>query len=163
MDAIEAIHKRRSVRRFKPDPVSRELLSRLVDAGRVAPSANNEQGWEFIVVTDERKRRIIAAATDVGRFIADAPACIAVLSRPGMFCMEDGTAATENILIAATALGLGSCWVHGGDRRCREGVLAACRAPGDCRVVSLIAVGYADESPSPGKRSLEEVLHWETF
>lgn len=163
MDALEALARRRSVRKYRPDAVPRELLEKLVDAGRLAPTARNEQPWEFIVVTDRAGLRRIAGLTDYGKFIADAPACIVVLSRPTKYYLEDGSAATTQILVAATALGLGSCWVAGDKKRYAAEIVALCSAPADYRLVALVAVGYAAETPRPAKRPLAEVLHWERY
>ncbi len=80
MEVFETLAARRSVREFTRDPVSPALLERIVDAGRLAPTARNEQPWEFVVVTDPRRRRQLADLTDYGKFIADAQACIVVLS-----------------------------------------------------------------------------------
>jgi len=109
MDALEAIKTRRSVRKYKPDPVSKEVLKTLVDAGRLAPTARNEQPWEFVVVTDAAKRQRLVDLATHGKFIAEAPACIVVLCKPSDYYLEDGSAATTQIMLAATALGLGTC------------------------------------------------------
>ena len=163
MEALEVIAKRRSIRKYKSDPVSKELLSRLVDAGRLAPSANNVQPWEFVVVTEREKLRKIAALAEYGKFIADVAACIVVLCRPTKYYVEDGSAATTQILLAATALGLGTCWVAGDKKDYAAQMVVLCGAPADYKLVSLIAVGHAAEVPAPSKRSLNEVLHWEAY
>ncbi len=163
MDAMEAITSRRSVRKFKPDPVPADVLKKVVDAGRLAPTAHNDQPWEFVVVTDAAVRQRLAQITDYGKFIADAPACIVVLSQPTRYYVEDGSAATTAMLIAATALGLGACWVAGDKKTYAGQIVALCRAPANLKLVSLIAIGYPAEIPSPDKRPLEEVLHWEVY
>lgn len=163
MEAMHAITTRRSVRKFKNEPVSRDLIARLIDAARLAPSARNAQPWEFVVVTDPIKRRQLAALTDHGKFIADAPVCIVVLSRDTRYYLEDGSAATANILLAATALGLGACWIAGDKKSYAPQVVSLCGAPPEMKLVSLVAVGHPAEVPSPPKRSLTDVLHWETF
>lgn len=165
MDAMEALKTRRSVRHFGAGEVPAGLLEELVDCGRLAPSGRNEQPWEFVVVRDRRKLREIAELTDNGRFIADAAACIAVLSRPAKYFLEDGSAATTNILLAAHARGLGACWVAGDKKPYAERVLEAIGAPADYRLISLIPVGWpAAELPERApKRPLAEVLHWEHF
>ena len=113
MDAIEALRTRRCVRAFRREAVDRETLEEVVDCGRLAPTALNVQPWEFVVVTDKTMLQRIAQATDHGRFIADAGACIVVLSKATKYYLEDGSAATENILLACHARGLGACWVEG--------------------------------------------------
>jgi nitroreductase len=163
MDALEAIAARRSVRKYKDTPVSKELLTKLVDAGRLAPTAHNDQVWEFVVFTDEDKRRQLADLADYGKFIAEAPACIVILSKPTRYFLEDGSAATTNIMLAAAALGLGTCWVAGDKKQYAAQVVALCGAPQEYKLVSLIAVGYAADIPSPKKRPVEDVLHWENF
>lgn len=163
MDALTALTTRRSVRRYKPDPVARDVLERIVDAGRLAPTARNVQPWAFVVVTDAARRRRLADISEYGKFIADAPACIVVLSKRTKYFLDDGSAATTNILNAAAAFGLGSCWVAGDKKPYAADVVAACGAPADMQLISLIAVGYAAEIPVPSKRPLTEVLHWEQF
>ncbi len=163
MDVFEAIAARRSIRRFRADPVSRELLCRIVDAGRLAPTAHNDQPWEFVVITDAARRGRIAQLAEFGKFIADAPACIVTLAQPTRYYVEDGSAATTNMLLAATALGLGTCWVAGDKKPYAPQIVSLCGAPANLRLVSMIAVGYAAETPSPSKRTLDQVLHWESF
>jgi nitroreductase len=115
----------------------------------LAPTTHNDQGWEFIVVTDADRRRRLAEVSDYGKFIADAPACIVVLSRPTRYHLEDGCAATTIMLVAATALGLGACWVAGEKNRMRrKWCLTRSRRR---QLVSLIAVSY--RGPRSRKRS----------
>lgn len=164
MDAFEALTTRRSVRVYDAGkPVPREMLEQLVDCGRLAASARNAQPWEFVVVTDPALRADIAALANHGRFIADAAACVAVFCRDGDYYLEDGCAATQNILVAARARGLGSCWVAGDKKDYAPAVARLLGAPGGMKLVSLVAVGWPATVPSPAKRSLDEVLHWEKF
>jgi nitroreductase len=164
LDALEAIHKRRSVRRFKPDPIPKETIEKLVDAGRWAPSGMNVQPWEFIAVTNPETRKRLADITDYGKFIAQAPLCIAVFCKDTKYYLEDGCAAVENILIAATALGLGSCWVAGDKKRYVEDVRELLAVPRGYKLVALIAVGHAMDEPSERmRRELKEILHYERF
>lgn len=165
MDALEVLKTRRSVRRFKDVPVEREKIEEIIDCARLAPSAVNLQPWEFVVVTDARKREEIARFTDYGKFIREAPVLIAVFCKDTKYYLEDGCAATENILLAAWALGLGSCWVAGDKKPYAEQVRKALQVPEGYRLVSLIALGYPEAVPSglSLKRNLKEVLHWEKF
>jgi nitroreductase len=164
MEAREAITSRRSIRRFERGDVPRELLEQLVDAGRLAPTANNVQPWEFIVVTDNSIKNRIAASTDHGKFIADANAVIAVFCKDTKYYLEDGCGATTNILLAATDLGLGACWVAGDKKPyCRE-IMNILNLPAGYKLVSLIPVGYpAGPPPKVAKRPLPELLHWDRF
>src|SRR5512140_764437 len=106
MDAIEVLKSRRSVRAYLATPVPKIILEDLIDCGRLAASANNLQPWEFVVVTDAATLRWLAQTATYGAFIATAPACIAVFCRDTKYFLEDGSAATQNILLAACAHGL---------------------------------------------------------
>ena len=163
MDAIAALKTRRSVRSYQDKPVPREVLEDIIDCGRLAASAINIQPWEFVVVTDSVKRRRIAEITDYGRFLADTPVCIVVLSRETKYFLEDGSAATENILLAAKAHGLGSCWIAGDKKPYAKEICSLVGVPEGIRLISLIAIGYPAEDPHKEKRPLKDVLHWETY
>ena len=108
MDVLTAIKERRSIRRYEPKPVSRDQLEQVLEAGRWAPSASNRQPWKFIVVTDETVKKRLAQVATYGSFLAQAPAAIAVVIDPqgSTHPVEDGAAATQNMLLAAHALGL---------------------------------------------------------
>jgi len=163
MQPIELLKTRRSIRAYTPQAVPREIIEDIIDCGRLAPTARNEQPWEFVVVTDKAVRSRIAQAADYGRFIAEAPVCVAVLSRQTKYYLEDGSAATLNILLAAHAHGLGACWVAGDKKPYAARVVQMVGAPEDYRLISLVSIGYPAEKPETGKRALREMLHWERF
>ena len=163
MDALQALRERRSVRAFEERPIDKEALEAMVDCGRLAATARNEQPWEFVVVTDRDTLTRLGHATDHGRFIAEAAACIVVLCVDSKYYLEDGSAATQNILVAAHALGVGSCWVAGDKKPYTDDIQTIVSAPAGYRMVSMIALGYPAKIPTPKKRSLEEVIHWERF
>ena len=163
MDAIEMLKTRRSVRAYQDRPVPREIIEDIVDCGRLAASAINIQPWEFVVVTEGTMRRRLAQTTDHGRFIADSPVCIVVLCRDSKYYLEDGCAASQNLLLAARAHGLGSCWVAGDKKPYASDICKIIGAPEGFRLVSLIALGYpAEDQPKP-KRPLADVVHWEKY
>jgi len=163
MDAIEAIKTRRSVRKYLDKEVPKELLETIVDCGRLSATARNEQPWEFIVIVDKELKRKVAEQTDNGKFISEAGACIAVVCKDTKYYIEDGSAATQNILVSARALGLGSCWVAGDKKPYCASILKLLNVPESYRLVSLVAIGYPASILSPHKRSLNEVLHWNSF
>jgi nitroreductase len=163
MDAIEALKTRRSVRAYTEQSVPREVIEDIIDCGRLAATARNEQPWEFVVVTDFKRLRSIAAKAPNGRFIANAPVCVVVLCRETKYYLEDGSSATHNILVAARAHGLGTCWVAGDKKDYAEDICCEIGAAPGYRLISLIALGYPAEQPTRTKRSLNEVLHWEKF
>ena len=115
MDVFEAIKGRRSIRRYTKDPVSLDLVEKILDAGRWAPSASDRQPWSFIIIKDKEVKRKVAEASTYGKFLADAPLGIVVVIDPQLSPrsggVEDGVIATQNMLLAAHALGLGTCWI----------------------------------------------------
>jgi len=163
MDAIEALKTRRSVRSYTKDAVPKPVLEDIVDCARLAATARNEQLWEFIVITDQKVRGQLARIATTGPFIADAGACIVTVCKDGTYYLEDGSAATQNILLAARAHGLGSCWVAGDKKPYAQAVLGLIGAPAGYKLVSLVAIGHTTAAPKASKRSLSEVLHWEKF
>jgi len=163
MDAIDALKTRRSVRSFTDKAVAKELVEDVVDCARLAATARNVQPWEFVVVTDAGLRASIAKASLTGLFIADSPVCVAVLCEDTKYYIEDGSAATQNLLVAARAHGLGTCWVAGDKKPHADEIRAMVGAPDNFKLVSLIALGYSDQQPTPSKRSLDDVIHWERF
>lgn len=164
MDALEALRNRRSVRRYKPTPVPRDMIEKIVDAARLAASAVNVQPWEFVAITDPDMRKRIADATDHGKFIAEAPLCIAVFCKDTKYYLEDGSAAAQNILVAATALGLGSCWVAGDKKTYSDNIRQHLAVPTGHKLIALVPIGYSDEpEKTRTKRELGQVLHYEKF
>jgi nitroreductase len=115
--AIKAILSRRSTRKFTDESISPEALDLLLQAGMSAPSAMNSQPWEFVVVTEHDQLAKLREILPFGKF--HVPAAIIVCGSPRaarnpsglMFWVQDCSAAAENILVAATDLGLGSCWI----------------------------------------------------
>ncbi|MCX5684206.1 MAG: nitroreductase family protein [Planctomycetota bacterium] len=164
MDALEALRTRRSCRTFAARQVPRDLVEKVVDAGRLAATARNEQPWEFVAVADPAALRQLGGMTDHGRFIADSPACIAVLAKDTKYYIEDGSAATQNMLLAAHALGLGACWIAGDKKPYAPNIVEYLGAPGSMHLVALVALGWPEGAlPTPAKRPLQEVLHWGKF
>jgi nitroreductase len=163
MDCIEALKTRRCVRAYTGEPVSREVLTDLVDCGGLAATARNVHPWEFVVVTAPAMLSAIAAETDYGRFIAQAAACIVVLCHDTKYYLEDGCNASQYILLAARAHGLGACWVAGDKKPYAETIRRMVGAPDGCRLISLLAIGHPAENSEKPKRAVSEVLHWEKF
>ena len=163
MDAIEVLKTRRAVRIYRRERVLRDIIKDIVDCGRLAATAVNIQPWEFVVVTDLDALRRIAKTTDYGEFIADAPVCVVVICRDTKYYLEDGSAASENILLAAHAHGLGSCWVAGDKKPYAAEICRLVGAPPGYKLISLIPIGYPAESPEKAKRPLSDVLHWEKY
>jgi len=161
MDALEAIRKRRSVREYTGEAVPREDLEQIVDAGRLAPTGWNRQPWDFIVVTD---REMIEKLKVASQWMDKAGAIIAVVLDPSSrWWLEDGAAAVENMLIASTALGYGSCWLEGYTLPLEEEFKKLLNVPEDRRLLTLVPIGVPVEWPTIEKKPLEEVIHWERY
>jgi nitroreductase len=161
MDALEAIRQRRSVRDFTGDLIPREDLEKIVDAGRLAATGNNKQPWDFIVVTD---RAMIEKLKVASQWMEKAGAIIAVVMDPSSrWWIEDGAAAVENMLIASTALGYGSCWLEGYTLPREEEFKKLLNVPDDKRLLTLVPIGVPVEWPTIEKKPLEEVIHWERY
>lgn len=164
MQTQEAIKKRRSIRSFSSKSISRNLIEELIECARLAPTARNVQPWEFVVVTEKKTLQDIGSLAENGRFVRESTCCIAVFCKDTKYYLEDGCAATENILIAAEDLGLSACWVAGDKKPYCDKIKSMLNASEDVKLVSLIALGYSESKPpTPSKRSLKEVLHWERF
>jgi nitroreductase len=114
-------------------------------------------------VTDEAMRRKLAQICDYGKFIADATACIVTFCKDTKYYLEDGSAATQNMLVAAHAHGLGACWVAGDKKGYADEIAALLGVPKGHKLVSLMSVGHTSERPQKKKRPLDDVLHWESY
>lgn len=161
MDALEAIRKRRSVREYTGESISREDLEKIVDAGRLAATGHNKQPWDFIIVTEiELIQQLKVAA----QWMEKAGAIIVVVMDPSSrWWVEDGAAAVENMLIASTALGYGSCWLEGYTLMHEEEFKALLEVPDDKRLLTLVPIGVPETWPTKEKKALKDIIHWEKW
>jgi len=173
MDILEAIKGRRSIRAFRSKDVPEEIVEKLVDAARYAPSAGNIQPWEFIVVRKPEIRRGLAEAALAQTFIEEASVVIVVCANENrslmgygtrgktLYCIQDTAAAIQNILLTAYSLGLGTCWVGAFREDEAREVL---KIPQGIRPVAMVPIGYPAETPPPrSKRTIDQIVHHETF
>ncbi len=148
MDALEVIFTRRSIRRYTGEPVAEDDLKTILEAGMNAPSANNSQPWQFIVVDEREKLNAIMGVHPYSRMLAEAPLAIVVCGNPAAskFWQQDCAAATQNILLAARALGLGTVWlgVYPDEQRAAS-VGALFSVPNDIKTMCIIAIGHPAE------------------
>jgi nitroreductase len=148
-DLIQTIFARRSIRKFTSEPVSEESIQTLLEAAMAAPSASNRKPWQFIVITERETLDALAESHRHGKMLFDAPLSIAVcgdLTEMERFWVQDCSAATENLLLAATALGLGAVWlgVHPREERVRA-VRQILSLPDHITPLNLIAIGHPAE------------------
>jgi nitroreductase len=162
MDTFEAIFKRRSVREFTGDAIPPTDLIRLIEAARWAPSGYNRQPWEFVLVTDVATIQQLKVAAP---WMDKAAAVIAVVldQACSQFWLEDGAAAIENILLAATAMGYGSCWLQGDSAPLEDKFKALLGVPAEKRLLTLIPIGVPVSWPTREKKPLDQILHWERY
>ena len=164
MDVLKMIKTRRTIRAYTAKSISKGIIKNIIDCGRLAATAFNIQPWEFIVVTDMAVLKKIEVILPYNKFCVSAPALILVFCKEGDFCLEDGSAATENILLAAHASGLGACWVAGEKQPFAEALRKLLKVPKKYRLISLVSLGYPAEKPEKLiKRKIADVLHWDKF
>jgi nitroreductase len=165
MDALDAIRDRRSIRRYQKKDVPEEEVMQVLDAGRWAPSAHNSQCRKFIIVRNEKTRKELAQIATYGSFLAESPVAVAVVIDPSSsnHPVEDGAAATQNMLLAAHSMGLGSCWIgaYGSGYEARARLILG--IPDGKRLLSLIALGYAAESGGSTRTDLGQLVCHERF
>ncbi|CUH94269.1 hypothetical protein P22_0335 [Propionispora sp. 2/2-37] len=152
-----------TVRHFKKDTITDELIAKIIEAGCLAPSAGNLQPWFFYVVKNEKVRQRLAEACHDQSQVAVAPVVIVVMADPAksndrygergaqLYCIQDTAAAAENILLAAESAGLATCWVGGFDE---PKVQRLVEAPPRLRAIAIICLGYSDEQVALPKERL---------
>ncbi|MFI3280066.1 MAG: nitroreductase family protein [Rikenellaceae bacterium] len=160
---LKSIHQRTSVRSYTAESVSKSLLIELVKAGMAAPSGSNRQPWEFVIIQDEE---ILSKLGGVKPPVGKAPAAIVVLGDTNLSgsWVLDCSAATENILIAATSLGLGTVWTGAyGNEKFEALLKETLSLPDGVMPLSVIAVGYPDGTPTPKNKYIESKVHFDKY
>ncbi|CAG0974299.1 3-hydroxypropanoate dehydrogenase [Methanosarcinales archaeon] len=169
MDVKTAIRTRRSIRAYDPREVEEEKLVRVLESGRLSPSASNRQERRFIVIRDAGTRKALSVAARNQKFLADAPVVIAACSVEKEYVMScgqlaypiDTAIAVDHMTLAAVEEGLGTCWIGAFDEKKVKEIL---NIPDEIRVVTLLPVGYPSDIPRPTPRkSLDEIVLWETW
>lgn len=171
MDTLDAVKTRKSVRAYDPKPVPAELLRQVLEAGRIAPSAMNYQPWHFVVVTDPERRTALSGGR-WAKFLKATPVVIVGLGdhkASPKWHVVDVTIALENMVLAATSLGLGTCWIGSFHE---DEVKAALNISNDWTVVAMLALGYEKRRPDAvervggegrKRRALEEIVSYESL
>ncbi len=164
-ELFDTIFARRSIRRYTVEPVSDEHVKLLLEAGMAAPSANNRQPWHFVVVTDRETLNKMAQVHPYARMLAQATLAIAVCGDAANdFWQQDCSAATENILLAATALGLGSVWVGCYPKLEREeAIRRVLGVPAEFAILNVLAIGHPAEERAPGTKYDESKIHFQKW
>jgi len=165
LELLDVIKKRRSIRKYRKDPVPDEIISQVLEAGRLAPSGSNRQPWHFIVVKDEETKKKMG----LHQWAEEAPVIIVCCIDPeeGRWHLIDGSIAFEHIILTATNFGIGTCWMgryleNLGETD--ERIKKVLGIPEHIRVLAVTPLGYPDENPESIKRkTLDEIVHYEKF
>ncbi len=171
MKVLDVIQKRRSVRKYKEDPIPEKDLMSVLEAARLAPSGKNFQPWKFIIIKDKALKEKLAQASAGQFFMAEAPIiivgcgfpdnCYAHMGRYMKSWSVDVTIALEHLILQAQEEGLGTCWIGSFEE---EEVKAILNIPENVKVLALIPLGYPDEIPRFRKRkSLDEIISYDRF
>jgi len=171
MDFYDTIRRRRSIRTYRPDPVPDDVLNRILEAGRLAPSAKNIQPWKFVVVKDAAIRQALVPACRNQQFIGEAPVviCACALEKEawhgmgghGRAAEVDIAIALEHMILAAVAEGLGTCWIGA---FLEEEVRNVLTIPEGVKPIALTPLGYpaGEAKPSP-RKPLSEIIRHDRF
>ena len=160
MEVLEAIKSRRSIRKYTSDSISEDQIRQILEAGRWAATKGNKQPWKFIILKDVMVRSELAETLTTGKFLAEAPLGIAVVIKPydPIHAVQDGAAATQNMLLAAHALGLGACWISAYDMPSEGEAKRILSIPEGERLLSVISIGYPAETPQKEKEELDGIV-----
>jgi nitroreductase len=169
MDVSKAIRDRRSVRAYEKKDIPQEIMLKILEAARLAPSANNKQPWKFVVVKDEKARKALAKAAKEQQFVAEAPVIIAAVALEPERVMTCGVPsyavdlaiAVDHITLAAVEHGLGSCWLGA---FYQEDVKNLLGIPKEYKVAALLTLGYPrDQARFKNRKNLEEIVSYESW
>lgn len=169
MDVAKAIRDRRSVRSYENKDIPQEVLLKVLEAARLAPSANNRQPWKFVVVREAAKRKALAKAAKEQQFVAEAPVVIAAVALEPERTMTCGVPtyavdlaiAVDHMTLAAVQQGLGSCWIGA---FYQEDVKKLLEIPDECKVAALLTLGYPrDQARFKNRKPLEEIVCYEKW
>lgn len=167
--SLEAIFARRSIRKYTDEPVSDEQLTQLLRAAMAAPSAGNQQPWQFVVIRDRNTLDAVPKFHPYSAMLAEAPLAVLVcgdLERETVkgYWVQDCSAAVENLLIAASAIGLGAVWlgVHPVSER-EDGCRKLLGIPANVVPFAIVSIGHPDEQKAPADRYDAERVHHERW
>jgi len=169
MVVLKVIQSRRSIRSYDSRDVEEDKLLRVLESGRLSPSAGNRQERRFIVIKDTNTRKLLSEAAGNQRFVAEAPIVIAACSVEKEYVMScgqlaypiDTAIAVDHMTLQAVEEGLGTCWIGAFDEKKVKEIL---QIPDNVRVVSLLPIGYPSTIPqSRPRKSLDEIVMWEKW
>ncbi|MFH0850495.1 MAG: nitroreductase family protein [Candidatus Bathyarchaeota archaeon] len=168
MNVFEAIKTRRSVRKYKPQPIPEDHLKQIMTAAQLAPSAGNRQPWRFILVKDPDTKKQLGAAARNQTWISDAGVIVAALAmdkkNPEIserWAERDVMTAVEHMVLAAWELGYGTCWIGAFNEDQAKELL---KVPKEMTVINLLPIGVPDQTPElRGRKGLDELYHLDRY
>jgi len=171
MEVSQAIRNRRSIRSYNAKPVEDEKIERMLEAGRWAPSAGNQQSIEYVVVKDPKTRKQLSGAALGQEQLLEAPVSIVVCCNPSkishygqrgreLYSLQESGACVQNMMLEAHALGLGTCWIGAFNEAEVRRVIGA---PQDVKPVAIITVGYAAEKPASSRKDAKHSVFCESY
>jgi nitroreductase len=164
MDVVEIIRTRRSVRKYRPETIPNEKLRIIFEAARLAPSAGNRQPWRFVVVRATDRKESLAEAANDQTFLKDAAAIVVAVGDAKVSARwheKDTMIALEHMVLAATSLGYGTCWIGAFNE---EVVKKLLKIPEKMKVVALLPIGVPGETPiATPRRNLSEIFFKEEW
>jgi nitroreductase len=169
MDILEALFTRRSIRKYSSEPVGDEDIALLLKAAMLAPSAHNCRPWHFVVVRDEATRKTLAQRHPYAKMAAEAPVVIVVCAdldaqKESDFWVQDCSAATENLMLAARGRNLGSVWCGLYPKDDRESIVRdVLNLPSNIRALSLVVIGHSTQPFFEADRFNADKIHYERW
>jgi len=166
MEVKEAVKTRRSIRKYRRIAVDDQQILECLEVAKWAPSANNSQPWEFIVIGNPETTKKLGDIHHGGSFMADSPVVVVFLADPrrSPSCYHgDVAVAVQSFMLAAHSLGLGTCWIGVINTEYEQPIKRLLGIPQDLVVVCVVSLGHPDEKPSSSRRSLAEMVHWERY
>lgn len=171
MSVLEIIQKRRSIRKYKSDPIPEDVFQRVLEAARLAPSGKNLQPWKFVLVQNQELKEKLAKASAGQYFMAIAPIIIVACGFPencyssmGRYMKSwpvDVTIALEHLILQAEEEGLGTCWIGSFEEGEVKSIL---NIPEDVKVLALTPLGYPAERPTDrGRKHLEDIVSYDGY
>ena len=166
MDVFQCIRSRRTVRSYRPDPISREVLHKILQAGRWAPSSSNTQKWNFIAVQNRETLAALGKIATHGTFIGQAPLVIALVMDNAPRPQLDAGRALQQMELMAWSQGVGMCFVGVCEAEQQQAVKQLLSIPEAMELITLLPFGYpgeATKSKGTPRTPMEEIVHWESF
>lgn len=162
MDVEEAIRTRRSIRKWSDRPLERETIVKLMESVRLAPSGHNGQQWELIVVTEKDRLEQLVPICNNQRHVGEAGAFMFIVTDPSAKWIHvDPAIAMDHLTLQAREMGLGTCWIGAFDEARMRQFLDI---PEEKVAVIGMTLGYPGDDPEPkGRRSLDELVHWDSY